>query len=299
MKYITLLLVLFLASCRNLPVNKEDLSGLDFRLFQGTIAWDLAKAVEDEDTARIQYEVKNKRIPVDFKESRWKQTLLMLAVSTNKVQSVRCLLKLGASPNEPEDSINDVGDNPVIVAAKYLAPSNKILKLLLKFGGNPNSTECGRKQDNLGNWVPARNIALSEAVFTDFEKVRILVEAGANVNLQTETDEGAVHSALVCKRMDVLLFLLEKGADYNMKYERFNPDSPNPTYYVDILHELRLCVFPLNSKEHKDKLKVIGFLKERGMDYWGSPIPDGVVGIIKKEIAPKDECEFQEYIKKY
>ena len=58
--------------------------------------------------------------------------------------------------------------------------------------------------------------------------------------------------------MDVMLYLLEHGANYNGKFEMTNCDPPSyTTFYVDILYILRLCIYPLNSKQYKDKIKVI------------------------------------------
>ncbi|EKX97412.1 ankyrin repeat protein, partial [Hoylesella saccharolytica F0055] len=252
-----------LFSCRDIPVNKDDLLGDDFRLFQGTVAWNLAKAVEDQNVTEIKRQVLSLKVPVDYKEEKWNQTLLMMAVSSNKIRSVKCLLALGASPNEHDDSVNSLGETPIIVAARFPSISPKILQLLLDYGGNPNSIECGKQKDNFGNWIPARDFALNEAVFTGFEKVKILVEAGADVNLQTETTApGAIYATIQHRRMDILLYLLEHGADYRRKFERIDWDNPeHPSFYVDILYKLRFCVYPLDSKEHKDKLKVIDFLR--------------------------------------
>ena len=53
MKAIILQIVFFclLFSCinREKPVDKANLTGKDYRLFQNTPAWELAKAVQDED----------------------------------------------------------------------------------------------------------------------------------------------------------------------------------------------------------------------------------------------------------
>ena len=46
-----------LFSCRDIPVSKDSLLGYDFRLFQGTVAWDLAKAVEDQNVTEIKRQV--------------------------------------------------------------------------------------------------------------------------------------------------------------------------------------------------------------------------------------------------
>ena len=290
-----------LFSCRDIPVNKDDLLGDDFRLFQGTVAWNLAKAVEDQNVTEMKRQVLSLKVPVDYKEEKWNQTLLMMAVSSNKIRSVKCLLALGASPNEHDDTLRNLGRNAVLFASEFNEPSPKILQLLLDYGGNPNSIECGRQKDNFGNWIPARDFALNEAVFTGFEKVKILVEAGADVNLQTEfTVPGAMHAAIIYSRMDVLLYLLEHGADYRRKFERIDWDNPeHRSFYVDILYELRFCIYPLDSKEHKDKLKVIDFLRKRGLNYWKSPLPDNAIAVIKRDIRPKNEQELKEYLKRY
>ena len=300
MKYVFLSLILLFASCREIPVDKNDLLGDDFRLFQDTPAWELAKAVEDEDTDEIKRQVLSLKVPVDSKEEIFGQPLLMVAVENNLIESVRTLLELGADPNEPEDTLYNPGSNAVIVASRFDQISSQILKLLLEYGGDPNSIERGMQKDNLGNWEPARFFALSNAVFSDFEKVKILVEAGADVNLYTETIEGgALYSTLVHNRMDIMLYLLEHGADYHRKYERYDPEVPHTLYYTDLLEELRLCIYPLDSKEYKDKLKVIRFQQKKGMDYWKTPISETAIELIKQKIAPKNEKEFLEYLRRY
>ena len=290
-----------LFSCRDIPVNKDDLLGDDFRLFQGTVAWNLAKAVEDQNVTEIKRQVLSLKVPIDYKEEKFGETLLMIAVWTNKLRSVKALLQLGANPNEPNDTLRNFGRNAVLFASESKIPSPEILQLLLDYGGNPNSIECGKQKDNLGNWIPARDFALNAAVFTGFEKVKILVEAGADVNLQTEfTVPGAMHAAIIYGRMDVLLYLLEHGADYRRKFERIDWDNPeHRSFYVDILYELRFCIYPLDSKEYKDKLKVIDFLRKRGLNYWKSPLPDGAITVIKRDIRPKSEQELKEYLKRY
>jgi len=290
-----------LFSCRDIPVNKDDLLGDDFRLFQGTVAWDLAKAVEDQNVTEIKRQVLSLKVPVDYKEEKFGETLLMIAVWTNKLRSVKALLQLGANPNEPNDTLLNFGRNAVLFASESKIPSPEILQLLLDYGGNPNSIECGKQKDNLGNWIPARDFALNAAGFSGFLKGKILLEAGADVNLQTEfTVPGAMHAAIIYGRMDVLLYLLEHGADYRRKFERIDWGNPeHRSFYVDILYELRFCIYPLDSKEHKDKLKVIDFLRKRGLNYWKSPLPDNAIAVIKRDIRPKDEQELKEYLKRY
>ena len=298
----SMLIITVSSACREIPVDKKDLLGNDFRLFQGTKAWELAKAVEDENIEGIKFQVNKVGIPVDYKEERFGETLLMLAVRNNKYMSAKTLLELGADPNEPDDTINNSGENAVIIASEFSRISPNILRLLLEQGGNPNSV-CRGMQEYNDELIPIRHFALYDAVpiFGDFEKVRILVEAGADVNMQTEdTGAGAIEVAIIRDRMDVLLYLLENGGDYHKKFEQTDyENSPDSVFYEDLLYELRYCFFPIGSKEHKYKLKVIDFLRKRGLDYWKSPLPKDAIEIIKKEIKPKTEEELKEYIQKY
>ena len=274
--------------------------GDDFRLYKHTPAWSLAKAVEDEDTTEISKQVLQMHISVDYRDPEYKQTLLMLATRTNKIESVKKLLELGANPNAHNDSTKYFGQSAVLLACRFTRPSSKILALLLKYGGNPNSTACGVQENGLGEIVPIRDFALSAAVFSSFEKVQLLVDAGANINYATSTENCAIENCMIFDRMDIMLYLLQKGADYRRKFKEIDLDKPDyPTFEVDILYKLRKCVYPIGSKEYTDKMKVVNFLKKKGLDYWKSPIPSGMYGVIMRDIAPKNKADFDYYIKHY
>ena len=298
MKYLLLLVLSVCFSC--IEPNVNDMLGDDFRLYKHTPAWSLAKAVEDEDTTEISKQVLEMHIPVDYRDPKYKQTLLMLATRTNKIESVEKLLALGANPNAHDDSTKYFGESAVLSACRFTGPSSKILALLLKYGGDPNSTACGVQEDNLGDIVPMRDFALSAAVFSSFEKVKLLVDAGANINYATSTENCAIENCMIHDRMDIMLYLLQKGADYRRKFTEIDIDKPDyPTFEVDILYKLRKCVYPIGSKAYKEKMKVVYFLKRKGLDYWKSPIPSGMYGVIMREIAPKNKADFDYYIKHY
>ena len=265
-----LLALLYFFENRNIPVEKDSYRGWDVCRFQGTKAWNLAKAIDDQNIREIRRQVVVLKVPIDTKDRKKLFTPLMYAVFNNDIQSVKVLLELGADPNIPTDSISDKGDNSVIIASRYSDISIEILKLLLKYGGNPNSTECGRNYDMDGDWIPARSSALSCAVSIsgEIEKVKILVEAGANVNnYDGDFQDVPLMDALLLDRMNIALYLLEHGADYNYKFRSCAPSSGGGSRDVDILYRLRQCIYPLDSQEYKDKLKVIKFLKDRGVDY--------------------------------
>jgi len=89
---IGLLLTLFSCTNRDTTVDKSKLLGVDYRLFQDTPAWELAKAVEDEDIDKIKQEVSKNKSLLSFREPRLGQPLLTLAVLNKNYQSVKTLL---------------------------------------------------------------------------------------------------------------------------------------------------------------------------------------------------------------
>lgn len=297
-----LLVLLWLFEDRNIPIEKDSYLGWDVRRFQTTKAWNLAKAIDDHNIREMRRQVIDLKVPIDTKDRKKLFTPLMYAVFNNDIQSVKVLLELGADPNIPTDSISDKGDNSVIIASRYSDISIEILKLLLKYGGNPNSTECGRSYDMDGDWIPARSSALSCAVSIsgEIEKVKILVEAGANVNnYDGDFQDAPLMDALLLDRMNIALYLLEHGADYNYKFRSCAPSSGGGSRDVDILYRLRQCIYPLDSQEYKDKLKVIKFLKDRGVDYRKSLVDVETKKMINNVMHFKTYKEYQNYLKRY
>jgi len=199
----------------------------------------------------------------------------MFAIYNNQYDSCKTLLELGASPNLKN---TDYGSNSVIYAANNKDP--KYLVLVLKYKGNPNSIETAPTKDG----DQARKAALNAAISYDtssFKKVRLLVEAGANINYSNNGPEVYTNlplaDAIKVQKMDIVLYLLEKGANYNgVIYTRIDGQQ------VFILEALRQCLIDLDSEQYKYKLKVITFLKKRGLDYSKEPLSDYILNDIKK-----------------
>jgi len=76
----------------------------------------------------------------------------------------------------------------------FTRPSNTILKLLLEFGGNPNAITCGVQKNNEGDIIPIRMFALGNAIGVSFDKVKSLVDAGANIDYSTPTAATALEN---------------------------------------------------------------------------------------------------------
>ncbi len=276
-------------SNRELEVDKSKLLGNDYRLFQGTPAWALAKAVEDRDTSEIKRQVQEKGVKIDFQEPRFGNTLLMMAVVNSAYESAKILLKLGADPNL-ENAYR--GSTAMIDAANNDNPD--YLKLLLGHKGDPNAIEAAPIKDGDVARETALNKAISYKDINNLERVKCLVEAGANINYFNDGNPAytdlPLADALKHNKMDVVLYLLQKGAKYKITMYR-TVDGQD----VYILQALRKSVLDLNSPEYQKKLEVIAFLKDKGLDYAKEPIPDYVL----KDIKKKYPDSWQEYIKKY
>ena len=293
-KLISICLLFCLTSCYNQEtlVDKSKLMGNDYRLFQSTPAWTLARAVEAGDVKKIKEEVLQKKVSIDYQESRFGQTLLMLAITNSKYESVKTLLELGANPN-----LHDTfkGETPIIVAADNDDP--KYLKLLLDYKGDPNSIEnvfSGPKKRINSMRESALTTAISPSIMgkKNLEKVKILVEAGADIHY---TKKGIIQTAfgqaLMSEQMDVALYLIEKGADYT------KPITPTAIEGEDVsvLYLLRCSIIDLDSEQYKKKMELVTFLKTKGLDYDKEPIDDADIERMKN-MYPDD---WQEYVKRY
>lgn len=93
---IQLVFTCLLLSCSNInrekTVDISELSSMDYRLFQNTPAWELAKAVQDEDTGKIdKIVVENPRI-INYQDFKYGNTLLMLTIMNQQLKSFKALL---------------------------------------------------------------------------------------------------------------------------------------------------------------------------------------------------------------
>jgi hypothetical protein len=210
-------ILLMITGCtnRDTTIDRGKLLGNDYRLFQNTPAWELAKAVEDEDIDKIKEEVSKNKSLLSYREPRFGQPILMMAVMNKNYNSVKTLAELGADPNMQD---NYEGSSPLMEAARiggggfvHTDDDPRYLELLIKHGGDVNEEEKGpRKQGNAVRETPLL-IACDEG---NLQYAKILVNAGANVNYVNEYGSNTLYGAIVAENPDLVLYLLEKGADF-------------------------------------------------------------------------------------
>jgi hypothetical protein len=271
---------------RDILVDKSTLLGVDYRLFQNTPAWVLAKAVKDEDTTKIRDEVSKNKSLLSFREPVLGQPLLKLAVMNKNYPSVKTLLELGADPNMQD--LYD-GASPLMEATS-IGPGGlgevtssesdpRYLELLLKYGGDPNAEETGpKKTGNADRFTPL----LLACRWNNLDYVKILVNAGANVKYINEYGQSPLGEAIDSENPLMVIYLIKKGADFRRPMHKTVDGEEK--YITD---DLRYWRFDLGSDEYKKKMELVDFLKKNGMDYRKTKIPEEFIPDYPKEYLEK------------
>ena len=83
----------------------------------------MAKAVQTENEKTIRKLIREQGININLQESRYGNTLLLLAVGNNKLISTRILLEEGANINIADSEMNE----PIHEATRFIDLKKKIL----------------------------------------------------------------------------------------------------------------------------------------------------------------------------
>ncbi|MDR6462904.1 ankyrin repeat domain-containing protein [Chryseobacterium sediminis] len=234
MKKITLLfsLLFLVMSCnkidRDKKVDKNKLLGADYRLFQDTPAWELAKAVQDDDIDKIDEEIKNNHQIINYQERKYGKTLLHLSSYNNNYKAFKELLKLGANPNIADSSHCTT---PLIEVVQSFDNKLKYAEELIKYKADVNYVECnnGSKQQKTNNTA-----LIASSSQNNLEMVKLLVKNGANINYTNSNDEDALSLATLFKNYDIVLYLLQEGADCRkILYTKGGAVNPKDIYMKD------------------------------------------------------------------
>jgi len=261
--------------------NPDKLLGVDVRLFMDTEAWPLAEAIDEEDVEEMERLISENKNLLNFKEPTYRQTLLMWAVNAEKYNAAKKLLELGADPNICSEYD---GDNALMFAADNWEDT-RYLKLLLSYGANPNDTS-GKAY---GREITPLMMAVTNS---NLENVKLLVEAGANINYRSEVAGSVLQkAALMSQVYNVKYLLIDKSCEFNYPFEIYvsyngkRVDLPGvdkrKKFLVDYMRD---WTFDIGSDKWKCKMEIVKYLKERGMDY---------------DKAPISETELRNYTKEY
>lgn len=270
---IQLIFSCLLLSCSNInrdkPVDKANLTGNDYRLFQNTPAWELAKAVQDEDINKIERITSESPELINYQEPKYGNTLLKLTVMNQQLKSFKALLERKA-----DVSIHNTfdGTSAIIEACGSKYYDIVFAQMLFEYGANVNDVETGeRRQGNSTRETPL----MAAAKTGKLDLVKFLVSKGADINYQNEFGQSALSKSVMVNRYEVSYYLLQNGADYkrpifyrpdySVPLEKQDPnDKGKPMYLADVLKE---NVSDTDTDEYKYKERIIEFLKSKGINY--------------------------------
>lgn len=159
---------------------------------------------------------------------------------------MRALLEAGADPNQPVSPKKHL--YPVWVAAGLDNP--ELLKVLLEFKGDPNVRTRS-----------AEYSALSRAA-RSLENVRLLVEAGADVNTADSLGHPFVVDAAALKEYDIVMYMLEKGFSRNLPLLAWEVNDRRPDGRA-----------PVSPSLEPKRLQVMAKLKQLGITPPEGPAP--------------------------
>lgn len=206
---------------------------------------------------------------------------LLWAICADNIEGFEALLKAGADPNlagnghgkgdgkghgvKENGSIIRQGWSATVMAAGTGRPD--FLRLALRYGGDLNAKRGEEAQDRP---------LLQAAYHGLFENVKILVAAGADINVHDEfmKDKTAPDYALgVTGRFDIAVWLLEQGYRYNLQ---------------GLASSAEVCHVPLDGEQQRWKEKLIGMLREQGAIFPASPI---VKRALQERVIPATAVE--------
>ncbi|WP_276967979.1 ankyrin repeat domain-containing protein [Chryseobacterium sp.] len=230
-KIVLLFSLLFLAiSCnkidRDKKVDQNKLLGADYRLFQDTPAWELAKAVQDDNIDKIDEEVKKNPKIINYQESKYGKTLLHLSSYNDNYKSFKELLRLGANPNIADSSHCTT---PLIQVAQSFDDKLKYAKELIKYKVDVNYVECSEGKEAQKT---KRTALITASSYGHLDIVKLLVSSGAKINYNDGSQAGsALGSAALADNYDVILYLLQQGADCSkILYKKGGAVNPQDIY---------------------------------------------------------------------
>ena len=263
LKLIAILLILTTCANMDRPVDKSRLLPYDYRLFQGTEAWQLAKAAKMKDIRRVNQLLNDNPELANIADSVYGNTLLMLAIINQDYNLFKTLLENGANVNY-YNLYN--GNSPLIEACDYKENDPVFAMDLIEHGANVNDTS------------PKQMTPLMAAVgWGNRTLIEYLIKKGANIDYKTDFGTNILGESLVSWEYATTLLLLENGADYTATVYNVIDDHGKLTIPLTILDALRYATPDWGTSGYRKKKEIIKFLKERGLDYDTVPIPDYII----------------------
>lgn len=212
------------------PVDKETVAAGDYRLFRDTPCENLAKYIKRQDIDKINQILDNSPELLEYKDSKYNQTVFMYAIYDDKYKSVEALLKRGADPNQVVHYISSYYGNQSFincplssVCNKNISEDKKIgyVRLLLDYGVDIN-TSCVKEYVGDNKWHLPSTPLSKASENGEIKLVKFLLENGVDPNyMYSGFGCPALQTALIFDEFDIAEELLKYGADPDLRfYER-------------------------------------------------------------------------------
>lgn len=268
-KYLLVLCAIFTACCVcNQHKNKK-------HNFVNTPVEEVADAVKDDDYAEIMILLKDKPDSILNYQNAKGRNLLHYAYHKRKYEATKALVESGVNMNV----VDKKGHCPMIDCAANWE-SDKYIKLFLNNGGDPNIVSTKNTANRRTPLIAGAYHAQS------YEYVKLLIEHGADPHYVYRTEVynmSCLQVALSYSRIKLVNYLI---FDLSVNYKDIRRvNMHNETY--NILYYLRKMLFDLNSEKYKEKMRLVNYLKSKGLDYSKEPVPKHFYDNYSKEYLGK------------
>jgi ankyrin repeat protein len=301
--YTVVLILCLTISC----VNKKDkLDKYDIELFENTSAWNLVKAIENENISQIEDILKSDSTLVNYQEPLYGLTPLIRAIGTDKYKSACKLLECGANP----DLASKIGSTPLFEAISYrwddvsAKRDTKYVKLLLSYRANPNIKYVYRTEKGVTNPIEygiSPLIYAMDYISSGCDIIKLLCEYGADINFKTRLGTTAAIDALLLEDVNSAYYLIvDKKAKVVEPYFYYSLINDNvietnkPHYPVDLLLDM---TYEIGSEKYHKKMLIVKEFERQGVDY--KRRKEKISNLILRKIKKMHPTDWQDYLEKY